>query len=53
MTGVIQVTFLQPLPQLLWWMDTCTLPDIGPERDLAGEGAVVLGNNPVYTSKNE
>lgn len=53
MATVTQVTFLQPLPQLLWWMDTCTFPDLGPGRGLAGEGDVVLGNYRLYVSNNE
>ena len=53
MATVTQLTFLQPLPQLLWWMDTYTFPDLGPGRGLDGEGDVFLGNNPLYASKNE
>ena len=47
-TGVTQVTFLQPLPQLLHWMDICTSRGTGPGRNLTGEGGVLLGCNPVY-----
>ena len=45
MTCVIQDTFLQLLPQLLHWMDMCSLPGTGPGRNLAGKGDVLLGCN--------
>ena len=51
MTGVTQDTFLQPLSQLLHWMDVCYLPGTGPGRNLARKGDIVLGCNPVYASK--
>ena len=46
MTGVTQVTFLQPLPQLLHRMDICPSPGIGPGRNLAGEGDFALAYKP-------
>ena len=53
MTGVTQVTFLQPLPQLLHWMDICPSPGIGLGRNLAGEGDFALAYKPVYALKKQ